>query len=158
MGQIIPSTSMPSSKISFPVNGGTFPADTAFNFTMNVENMNLGNFVNAAKVRSVFGSFLLQTSHPGLSELLWCSPASSKRHRYGGTLCKSFYGTPTSHRSCLQHSHVTVQSIPAIDTTEIPNSQDFVFFKGLNDKDVNGVLSTELAKGLPAGAYRFCSV
>ena len=71
---------------------------------------------------------------------------------------KSIYATPISHRSCLQHSHVTVQKVAAIDTTEIPDSKLFAFFKGLNDADVNGVLSTELADGLPAGVYRFCSV
>lgn len=49
---------MPSSKISFPINGGEFPADVAFTFTMNVQNMNLGNFVNAQAVRLIFGWFL----------------------------------------------------------------------------------------------------
>jgi len=121
MGQIIPSTSMPSSKISFPVNGGSFPADTAFTFTMNVQNMNLGNFVNAQK---------------------------------------NYFGAPQQVVNGIvkAHSHVTVQLIPAIDTTAIPNSVDFAFFKGLNDPDVNGVLSAAVAKGLPAGAYRFCSM
>ena len=53
---------MPSSKISFPLNGGTFPADTAFTFTMNVQNMDLGNFVNAQAVRPIFGRFI-ESSH-----------------------------------------------------------------------------------------------
>ncbi len=100
----------------------------------------------------------LETSHPGSSELLCCSPASERRHREGGMLFKSICTTRTSHRSCLQHSHVTVQLIPALDTTEIPNPELFAFFKGLNDPDVNGVLSAAVTAGLPAGVYRFCSV
>jgi len=47
MGDIIPSTSMPAAKISFPQNFGTFPANTGFIFTMNIQNMVTGNFVNA---------------------------------------------------------------------------------------------------------------
>jgi hypothetical protein len=54
MGQVIPAATMPASKISFPLNGGEFPADTAITFTMNVQNMDLGNFVNAQTVRSIF--------------------------------------------------------------------------------------------------------
>ena len=93
MGQIIPSNNMPRSKISFPVNGGEFPANQAFTFKMNTENMNLGNFVNAQKVRSSFGQFL-DTSHLGSSELLRCSPASQQRHRNGGKLILSFHKAP----------------------------------------------------------------
>jgi len=121
MGQIIPSTSMPAAKISFPVNGGTFPANQAFTFTMNVENMDLGNFVNAEK---------------------------------------NYFGAPQQVNNGIvtAHSHVTVQALPAVDSTAIPDPSVFAFFKGLNDKDVNGVLSTPLAAGLPAGVYRFCSM
>jgi hypothetical protein len=54
---------MPSSKITFPVNGGEFPANKAFTFKMAVQNMNLGNFVNAQKVHLIFARFL-ETSHP----------------------------------------------------------------------------------------------
>ena len=64
----------------------------------------------------------------------------------------------TLYHPCLQHSHVTVQLIPAVDSKAIPDPKVFAFFKGLNDKDQNGVLSTDLTAGLPAGVYRFCSV
>lgn len=35
---------------------------------------------------------------------------------------------------------------------------NFAFFKGLNDKAVNGILSAEVDKGLPPGNYRMASV
>jgi hypothetical protein len=38
---------MPASKITFPKNFGTFAANTNFTFTMNIQNMVTGNFVNA---------------------------------------------------------------------------------------------------------------
>ena len=34
----------------------------------------------------------------------------------------------------------------------------FVFFKGLNDRAQDGVLSTEVTDGLPAGTYRMASI
>jgi len=75
MGQIIPSANMPRSKILNPPNGGTFPANQPLTFQMNVENMNLGNFVNAQKVRPIVGR-LPEASHPGSLELLRRSSAS----------------------------------------------------------------------------------
>jgi len=47
MGDIIPSSNMPSAKITNPPNFGTFAADTQFTFTMAIKNMVTGNFVNA---------------------------------------------------------------------------------------------------------------
>lgn len=44
----IPSVgNMPSSKFSSPANGDTIAANTAFNITMNIQNLETGNFVNA---------------------------------------------------------------------------------------------------------------
>jgi len=47
MGVIPSKTSMPSCKFTFPENFGTVAANTAFNISMAVQNMVLGNFVNA---------------------------------------------------------------------------------------------------------------
>jgi transcription initiation factor TFIID subunit 15 len=121
MGQIIPSSSMPSSKITFPVNGGEFPANKAFTFKMAVQNMNLGNFVNAQK---------------------------------------NYFGAPQQVDNGIvkAHSHVTVQKIASLDSTDIPDPTVFAFFKGLNDNEKDGALTTDLTAGLPAGVYRFCSM
>ncbi|RPD63936.1 hypothetical protein L226DRAFT_520630 [Lentinus tigrinus ALCF2SS1-7] len=57
------------------------------------------------------------------------------------------------------HSHVVIDPLPALDsTTPTDPLKDFVFFKGLNDKDVGGILSVEVAGGLPAGFYRLASI
>ena len=53
---------------------------------------------------------------------------------------------------------MTVQALPSLDSTQPLDANIFAFFKGLNDKDVNGILSTDLPTGLPAGFYRICSI
>jgi cell division septation protein DedD len=47
MGQIPATTAMPSAKFQFPSNFGTIPANQAFTITMNINNLETGNFVNA---------------------------------------------------------------------------------------------------------------
>ncbi|RIA90199.1 hypothetical protein C1645_770415 [Glomus cerebriforme] len=54
------------------------------------------------------------------------------------------------------HSHITIQQIT--DPNQTLDPQVFAFFKGLNDPAVNGVLSTLVEKGLPAGNYRACTM
>ena len=57
------------------------------------------------------------------------------------------------------HSHVVIDPLPALDSTTPTNPlKDFVFFKGLNDKDVGGILSVDVDGGLPAGFYRLASI
>lgn len=48
MGQIPAATAMPSCKFTFPTNMGTIPANQAFTISMAIQNMETGNFVNAA--------------------------------------------------------------------------------------------------------------
>jgi len=54
------------------------------------------------------------------------------------------------------HSHVTVQKING--DRQILDPTIFAFFKGLNGKAENGVLSAVVEKGLPAGKYRLCTM
>jgi hypothetical protein len=49
MGVIAATTNMPSSKFVSPVNGQNFAANTAFDIKMAVNNLQTGNFVNAAE-------------------------------------------------------------------------------------------------------------
>ncbi|RDX56281.1 hypothetical protein OH76DRAFT_1477917 [Lentinus brumalis] len=56
------------------------------------------------------------------------------------------------------HSHVVVEALPSLDTTTPTDPTKFAFFKGLNDKAQGGVLSVEVAGGLPAGTYRLASI
>ena len=56
------------------------------------------------------------------------------------------------------HSHVVIERINSLDQTTPTDPTQFVFFKGLNDKAQNGVLSATVPGGLPAGVYRMASI
>ena len=46
----------------------------------------------------------------------------------------------------------------SLESTQVLDPLTFAFFKGLNDPAVNGVLSAQVADGLPAGVYRMASI
>jgi hypothetical protein len=119
----IPSTSnMPSTKFSFPANGGTVTANQAFTISMNIQNIETGNFVNAEA---------------------------------------NYFAAPQQLNSAGQiigHTHVVVEAIPSVDSTALTNPQNFAFFKGIDAAAVNGVTTANVTAGLPAGAYRLCSI
>jgi len=48
--------------------------------------------------------------------------------------------------------------LQALDQTTPNNPAKFAFFKGLNDAAKGGILTASVAAGLPAGAYRLCSI
>jgi hypothetical protein len=56
------------------------------------------------------------------------------------------------------HSHVVVESLTALDQTTPTDPKKFAFFKGLNGAAAGGVLTADVTAGLPAGAYRLCSI
>ncbi|KAI1782925.1 hypothetical protein LXA43DRAFT_931951 [Ganoderma leucocontextum] len=56
------------------------------------------------------------------------------------------------------HSHVVVEQLSSIAQTTTTDPTKFVFFKGLNSVAANGVLSTDVTGGLPAGFYRLASI
>ena len=56
------------------------------------------------------------------------------------------------------HSHVVVEKISSLASTSLTDPTTFVFFKGINDAGNNGVLSTPVTGGLPAGTYRLSTI
>lgn len=56
------------------------------------------------------------------------------------------------------HSHITVQQMQSLDSTQPLDPKVFAFFKGVNDPGTNGVLSVSVTNGLPAGVYRISSI
>jgi len=58
----------------------------------------------------------------------------------------------------IGHSHVVIQAIPSLESTEPLDPEVFAFFKGLNAPAQDGILSAEVTSGLPAGFYRMCSI
>lgn len=58
----------------------------------------------------------------------------------------------------IGHSHVVIEKINGLSDTTVSDASQFVFFKGLNEKAENGVLSVDVTNGLPAGTYRLASI
>ncbi|KAF9651289.1 hypothetical protein BDM02DRAFT_3163282 [Thelephora ganbajun] len=73
----------------------------------------------------------------------------------------TYYAAPQQLNNAGQiigHNHVVVEQIPALDSTQPTNPRVFAFFKGLNAAAVNGKLTADVTKGLPAGTYRMSSI
>ncbi|THU87751.1 hypothetical protein K435DRAFT_842411 [Dendrothele bispora CBS 962.96] len=57
------------------------------------------------------------------------------------------------------HSHVVVEELDGgLGSTNPTDPKNFVFFKGINGKAQNGLVTADVTSGLPAGAYRMCSI
>ncbi|KAH8120497.1 hypothetical protein DFH11DRAFT_1560337 [Phellopilus nigrolimitatus] len=56
------------------------------------------------------------------------------------------------------HSHIVIEKINGINDTNPTDPTKFAFFKGLNNKAQNGVLSADVSNGLPSGTYRLASI
>jgi hypothetical protein len=137
---VIPSTEkMPSSKFTNPKNGDTIPSGADFTISMAIKNLQTGNFVNAKK--NYF--------------------AAPQQLNGGGTI--------------VGHSHVVVEKLSGLDQTTPTNPKEFIFFKvresivilnishskilqGLNAAAQGGTLTADVPGGVPAGAYRLCSI
>ncbi|KAH7247365.1 uncharacterized protein BKA55DRAFT_571601 [Fusarium redolens] len=64
-----------------------------------------------------------------------------------------------SNGDIIGHCHVTVQDIGQLQSTTPPDPSQFVFFKGIDDDgNGQGLLSTTVEGGLPAGVYRVCTM
>ncbi|SCV71615.1 BQ2448_3203 [Microbotryum intermedium] len=73
----------------------------------------------------------------------------------------NYYSAPQNtdgSGTIIGHSHVTIQQIDSLETTDVLDPTVFAFFKGFNDPAQNGILSADVTGGLPAGAYRMCSI
>ncbi|KAJ7748499.1 hypothetical protein DFH07DRAFT_923476 [Mycena maculata] len=113
---------MPSAKYLFPTNGATIAANTAFNATLNINNLVTGVFTNAAL---------------------------------------TYFAAPQTLDSTgliIGHSHMVIEALTSLDQTTPTDPQKFAFFKGVDTAAVNGVLTVAVSAGLPAGAYRICSI
>ncbi|KAI0252664.1 hypothetical protein BJV78DRAFT_1200250 [Lactifluus subvellereus] len=58
----------------------------------------------------------------------------------------------------IGHTHFTVTNVGSFTSTTPQDPNVFAFFKGVNGAAVNGVVSENVAAGLPAGIYRLCSM
>lgn len=58
----------------------------------------------------------------------------------------------------IGHSHVVAEQLQSLSQTTPTNPKQFAFFKGLNAAAQGGILTADVTAGLPAGAYRLCSI
>jgi len=58
----------------------------------------------------------------------------------------------------MGHSHVVIEKLTGFGQTTPTDPTKFVFFKGIDDVAVNGVLSTNVTGGLAAGYYRIAVI
>ncbi|KAG8921705.1 hypothetical protein FRC00_008329 [Tulasnella sp. 408] len=73
----------------------------------------------------------------------------------------NYFGAPQQVNDggvVIGHSHVVIQKINGLSDTAVLDNQKFDFFKGLNAKAENGVLSATVTGGLKSGTYRMCTI
>jgi hypothetical protein len=58
----------------------------------------------------------------------------------------------------IGHSHVVIEALTSLAQITPSDPNKFAFFKGLNSAAVNGILTADVTAGLPAGAYKMCSI
>lgn len=71
---------------------------------------------------------------------------------------KTYYANPQTLNAAgaiIGHTHIVVEAIPSLTSTEVTDATKFVFFKGINGgQDAQGNVAALVAEGLPAGTYR----
>ncbi|KAK1829340.1 hypothetical protein QBC39DRAFT_134713 [Podospora conica] len=58
----------------------------------------------------------------------------------------------------MGHCHVVIEELGSLRTLVAPDPLEFVFFRGLNDAGVEGLLKAEVTGGLRTGFYRVCTM
>jgi len=74
---------------------------------------------------------------------------------------KNYFAAPqqlNSQGTIIGHTHVVAELLSGLDQTTPTNPNVFAFFKGIDGAAVNGIVSANVTAGLPAGAYRLCSI
>ncbi|KAJ6454692.1 hypothetical protein C8R45DRAFT_846390, partial [Mycena sanguinolenta] len=75
---------------------------------------------------------------------------------------KTYFANPqtlNAQGQIIGHTHIVIEAIDSLTTTTVSNPKDFVFFKGVDDaQDGQGNVAVAVAGGLPAGAYRMCTI
>ncbi|KAG8818339.1 hypothetical protein FRC19_010720 [Serendipita sp. 401] len=74
---------------------------------------------------------------------------------------KTYYAAPQQVNGqgvLIGHTHYVIQKMNAFDDPTILDPATFQFFKGINTPQVNGVTSTVVTGGVPAGNYRLASI
>ncbi|TIC15463.1 hypothetical protein E3Q13_03348 [Wallemia mellicola] len=145
IGVVAATNKMPSAKFVNPKNGDTIPANQDFTIQMAVRNIDTGNFVK----------WVHQTGHLNIADGVAAQTQTTLLHHNATNLIQQ---TTNNNGIIVGHSHVVVEELPNLETTQPLDPTNFAFFKGLNEEAQNGVLTAQVSKGLPAGDYRMCSI
>ncbi|KAI0027611.1 hypothetical protein K488DRAFT_60984, partial [Vararia minispora EC-137] len=73
----------------------------------------------------------------------------------------TYYAAPqqlNSNNVIVGHTHFVMQAISSLTSTAVLDPRTFAFFQGVNTAAVNGVVSVNVAAGLPAGVYKLSSI
>jgi len=74
---------------------------------------------------------------------------------------KTYFAAPQTLNGqglIIGHSHMVIEALTSLDQITPTDPTKFIFFKGVDGAAVNGVLSVAVSAGVPAGAYRICSI
>lgn len=143
MGDIIPKANMPSSKFKNPANFSKIPANKAFTIEMNIINLQAGVFTNAQKTY-----YMAPQQLNGQKVLIGHSQYVPFVIRF----------IKLSIILTLFLSSFVIQPMGDFADPKILDPATFTFFKGIDTAAQNGVLSVEVAAGVPAGNYRIASI
>ncbi|KAF7306476.1 hypothetical protein MIND_00438900 [Mycena indigotica] len=58
----------------------------------------------------------------------------------------------------IGHTHIVIEALQSIDQITPTDPKKFFFFKGVDNPAENGEAIAFVSKGVPAGAYRMCSI
>ncbi|KAF7306487.1 hypothetical protein MIND_00440000 [Mycena indigotica] len=74
---------------------------------------------------------------------------------------KTYFSAPqtlNAQGEIIGHTHIVIETLQSIDQITPTDPKKFFFFKGVDDPAQNGIAIAFVAKGVPVGAYRMCSI
>jgi len=74
---------------------------------------------------------------------------------------KTYFAAPqqlNAQGQIIGHTHIVIEKLSSLTQTTPTNPTTFTFFKGVDAPATNGIASADVTAGVPAGAYRICSI
>lgn len=74
---------------------------------------------------------------------------------------QNYYAAPAQVNDkghLIGHTHIVIQAVPSLDSTDLLDARTFVFFQGVNSKAEGNTVNATVTGGLPTGFYRMGSI
>jgi len=74
---------------------------------------------------------------------------------------KTYFAAPqtlNAQGQIIGHTHIVIEKLSSLTQTTPTNPTTFTFFKGVDAPASGGIASADVTAGVPAGAYRICSI